>query len=365
MMSVSRVVFLVALVSSLAWAIPLESVPNPLEVHNSWFSDNANILEEPSMLALDDEIDALEQLNGTQLTVVTIKDTDGRTPKEFATALFNHWGVGEAGVNNGVMVLVVMNQRRIEIEVGDGANLYLTDADCAAILNQEVVPHFKRGDPNAGVVAAVRAIIADLRSVDYSAPPPRAPVAQPVRTHQPTPYRDEGGGGFPWTWGFAPVALGGIWGVRRYFRNRPRVCPGCRRPMIRYDENADDQYLDSGQRREEKLGSVDYDVWVCEGCDEQKIARYAKWFSGFSKCPSCRYKTMEVENVTLSSATTMSEGRGKRTENCRNCTHFETSYYTIARIQESSSSSSSSSSFSSGGGFGGGSSSGGGSGASW
>ena len=365
-----RLLLICLLLTGLGWSLPLEDVPNPLTAHDSWFSDTVGVMKEDSILALDDEIDRLEEINGTQIAIVTIANTSGKKPKTYATQLFNRWGVGEAEINNGVLVLVVMEQRRIEIEVGDGANRYLTNARCKQILQNHMIPHFKSGKPDRGIAAGVRAIIGQLEKVDYSQPPPVAeapvtrPAPQPVaRHHRPQRSSNDTNG---WVLGgFGALAFGGFLGLRRYLRNRPRKCPGCKREMDRLGEIADDAFLDAGQKREEDLGSIDYDVWVCRRCDEQKILAYPKWFSGFSKCPSCKYKCLESESTTITSATTYSEGRGRRDDNCRHCSYSHTSYYTIPKIEESSSSSSSSFSSSSSSGFGGGSSSGGGAGGSW
>lgn len=369
-----KLLAIIFLLCTTCLADPIERIQSPLH-NNTWFADTAKIMKADSVRVLDLEIDALEQANGTQLTVVTVANTAGMTPKDFATRLFNHWGVGQEGVNNGVMILVVTEARRIEFEVGDGANRYLTNSDCQNILQSRVIPKFKAGDYNGGVVQAVRGVIADLKDVDYSAveSPPPGPQSQRAVSADTKPesfydYEYEGDGSFlGWLFGgLGVVVVGGIAGIRRHFRNKPRVCPSCRAQMVRLDEVADDEYLDAGQRMEEALGSIDYDVWVCHVCDEQEIVSYGKWFSSFSKCGSCGYKALETSNTTVTAATTYSEGQGRCDETCRHCDYSNTSYYSIARIQESDSSSSSSSwSSSSDSGFGGGSSSGGGSGASW
>ena len=332
-----------------------------------------------SIETLDIEIDNLEARNGTQLAVVTVDSTEALSPKAFATQLFNHWGVGQKGVDNGVLILVAIKERRVEIEVGDGANKYLTDSMCSRILKEEVIPEFKKGDPSRGVVEAVRSVIRQLQDVNYSEPGVSTSNPQNLAegdTHAETanhrPSEGYNGGGdsqnpWPWMGSFGAILFSLVLGARKYFRNKARVCPGCRRDMRRLSEHEEDAHLKSGQRMEEELGSVDYDVWVCRACDRQKIERYASWFNSFSNCSKCSYKTLESTRTTVHEATTYSEGKGRLDEYCRNCSYSHSSTYTIARLPEPSSTSSSSSSFgsSSSSGFGGGSSSGGGSGASW
>jgi uncharacterized protein len=150
-----------------------------------------------------------------------------------------------------------------------------------------------------------------------------------------------------------------------FFREHPRECKYCGRTLTRLDENKDDDYLTKGQIREEQLKSVDYDVWVCDGCNAEETVIYPNLSSKYSTCPKCNFKTFtRLSSRTLRSATESSEGVGEETKACKFCNHQTTTKYSIARITRSSSGSGSSSS-SSGGSWGGGSSGGGGASSSW
>lgn len=80
--------------------------------------------------------------------------------------------------------------------------------------------------------------------------------------------------------------------------------------MQRLDEHRDNEHLSSGQRSEERVGSVDYDVWYCEACAEVLVLRYARWFSGYASCPGCRAHTKRSRSTTLQAATSVSGGSG-------------------------------------------------------
>ena len=69
--------------------------------------------------------------------------------------------------------------------------------------------------------------------------------------------------------------------------------------MVRLDESADDARLDTGQRLEEKLESVDYDVWVCPTCQQSLVIPHRAWFSRYSTCKSCNRRTLETQTRTL------------------------------------------------------------------
>ena len=87
------------------------------------------------------------------------------------------------------------------------------------------------------------------------------------------------------------AAIGSITGVRRWRRYRRRRCPTCQALMTRLAETEDDALLAAGQQAEERVGSVDYDVWKCGACSHHFILRYPKWITGYAKCPQCSNRT--------------------------------------------------------------------------
>jgi uncharacterized protein len=130
--------------------------------------------------------------------------------------------------------------------------------------------------------------------------------------------------------------------------------------MQRAGEEADDAHLDGGQRLEEYLKSVDYDVWHCpsQTCGHMKIIRHPSWVSAHSACPKCGYRTLSTTSTVVTAATRMSTGTKRVDYDCRNCGHTDSETRTIPKVSDSSSGSSRSS-------FGGGSSSGGGASGRW
>src|SRR5688572_25122861 len=94
---------------------------------DGWVVDHADILEADEEARLDAIADELYQLRGIELAVVTVGDVSGK-PKDFATRLFNTWKIGQASTNNGILVLLVIGKRRLEVEVGTGMEAALTSA---------------------------------------------------------------------------------------------------------------------------------------------------------------------------------------------------------------------------------------------
>jgi uncharacterized protein len=205
-----------------------------------------------------------------------------------------------------------------------------------------------------------------------------APAPEPaVSTPQPaySPPRSPNGDGAAVL--FAILGVGGlgagVLGLSAYARNRPRNCEQCGTRMARLDEASDDVYLDSGQKMEEFLQSVDYDVWKCGGCGNHQLLPYPTLFSGKSACPSCRYRTVSTTRTVLEQPTYDWGGREEVIRDCRQCGFHDSQIVHLPQLTRpthhhhssssggSSFSSSSSSSSSSGGGF----SSGGGASGSW
>ena len=88
----------------------------------------------------------------------------GSSIEAYATQLFNTWRLGRADKNNGVLLLVAPNERKVRIEVGYGLERRLTDEICALILQDDVLPHFRKGDFAGGVTQGVERIIRVLEA---------------------------------------------------------------------------------------------------------------------------------------------------------------------------------------------------------
>jgi uncharacterized membrane protein YgcG len=140
----------------------VSKVPNPKTTNNTWVSDPDNILYPDTERLLNDKIIAIEKNNGVEITIVALNSIGKVNPADFAVDLFNYWKVGKADKNNGLLILLVMDQRRVEFKTGYGLEEILTDKECVDIQQQFMVPEFKRGDYNRGVVAGLDAAAVEL-----------------------------------------------------------------------------------------------------------------------------------------------------------------------------------------------------------
>ena len=143
--------------------------------------DDAQILSPNAQTRLTAALKAHEQATSNQIVVLTVPTIQPESIEEYAVGVFNNWKLGQQGQNNGVLVVVVPQDRRMRIEVGYGLEPILTDAMAGAIIRDIMTPAFKRADYDAGLQDGVAAIIARLegKSVATAAP---AAARQPARS---------------------------------------------------------------------------------------------------------------------------------------------------------------------------------------
>ncbi|MEG5060948.1 TPM domain-containing protein [Microcoleus sp. A2-C5] len=146
-------------------AITVQEVPNPRQVNHTWVTDRANILSDSTETQLNQMIAELEAKNGSEIAVVTVPDTKpSATPKAFSTELFNFWGIGKKGKNNGVLLLISSGERRVQIETGSGIQSLLPDAKTVSIIQTEITPRFKQQDFDGGTLAGTKALVNVLQT---------------------------------------------------------------------------------------------------------------------------------------------------------------------------------------------------------
>jgi uncharacterized protein len=149
--------------------------------------DDAHILSPATVSDLDAKLAALEAETSRQLVVVTLSSLQGYEISDYGYQLGRAWGIGQAKLNNGVLLIVAPNEHRVRIEVGYGLEPILTDALSELIIQQAVLPKFRAGDFNGGIEAGVEALVQQL-SLDPSAAEAKAAAAENQLQHN-------GGGG--------------------------------------------------------------------------------------------------------------------------------------------------------------------------
>ena len=330
--------------------------------------------------------------DGAEIGVLVVKTLNGDDPRSFATEVYNAWGLGRASKDNGAILMVSIDDHKVELVLGDGVD---DDAGIAAsrtIVSEHLVPAFKRGDVEGGIIDGAERTaskIFGLARTVIAVEPTAIAGAEGTGTPQSTasapentlfsgkpfdmpesPYFDRNVLIFILIFALATASVGAAMAIGRFGppavvsfrRKRPRACPTCHKPMVRLGEQDDDAKLDSGQRTEERIGSVDYDVWACGACNTALVRAHENRGTAYASCPQCGAHTKSAESTTLRSPTTTSSGDARIDERCANCSFTRTFTTSIPPIWTSTSSSSSndfgsSNSLGSSSGFGSGSSS--------
>jgi uncharacterized protein len=150
--------------------------------------DAAHLLSPQTAQKLDAELAQLEQQTGHQLVVATVPDLQGYEIEDYGYRLGRAWALGRKGQNDGAILLVAPKERKVRIEVGYGLEPVLTDALSNLILQRKVLPAFKAGQMEQGVVAGTEALIQQLALPEDQA---KAQVAQAAQAHQAQASRDQ------------------------------------------------------------------------------------------------------------------------------------------------------------------------------
>jgi uncharacterized protein len=462
----------------------LSAIPDPKTLGETYVSNPDNLLSPEIVSELNAKLSTLDQAGTAHIDVVFVKTIGELVPKEVAHELFNTWKIGSKETNNGLLILIVEDQKRIEFETGYGLEGILPDVICYRIQQQYMIPYAKLNDFNNAVKHGVDAVISHLTSSTPPAPPDTAASQDLTLVPQDAPQnladtdpvyssREPGDGyslilaiiyfvfaiitgvaltkkaglrilvilfifiapvlfvvhlnlDYPVSWHniralliaylfllvyththilllsrfsaasfskgdqheqylnrrntFAPMewitkvfALPFLWLFWKKHLNKLESlryenirCAKCEKLMVLTNEEKDDDFLSIGQRKEEEIFSVDYDVWTCQPCGLNKTLEYSNLKSKAKKCSNCHFITaLFTRKETIVAATTSSEGYGRNYFRCANCGKETYEQFTIAKISTSSSSSSSGGSSGSSSSSSGGSSGGGGAGSSW
>lgn len=121
--------------------------------------DRADMLDPAAEARLTQMLAAHEEATSEQVVVVTVPDLQETPIEDYGYQLGRHWGIGQEGEDNGALLLVAEEERRVRIEVGYGLEGRLTDAAAATIINRIITPAFRQGDFAAGILNGAAAMI--------------------------------------------------------------------------------------------------------------------------------------------------------------------------------------------------------------
>jgi uncharacterized protein len=131
-------------------------------------NDTAGMLSVATRQQLEDVLARLEQTDSTQIVILTIPTLAGEVLEEFSIKVADQWKIGQKGLDNGAILLIARNDRKIRIEVGFGLEGALTDLMAGRIIRNVIVPQFKAGKFDQGIINGVQAMIKVVRG-EYKA----------------------------------------------------------------------------------------------------------------------------------------------------------------------------------------------------
>ena len=307
--------------------------PSPMPA--SFIADVPRILNAAQRTAVDARIDAVQDSGYADIGIAILPSIGDYQPYEVGVALYRAWGIGRqdslgsARRDLGVLLLIVPREIAPDssgvcwITTGMGAEGVITDAEGGDICREHIIPRLRERDHAGALFAGIDGIVAQMRQDVGLAQTAVPQGSEPARRSRNAFVAALAGGGALVT---ALLVMLGLW----WRRNAPKKCAKCGSRMHRLAEEQDDLSLDAGQRVEERLGSVDYDVWQC-ACGEEMLRPHKAIFSRYHACPACKVRAARTTRRVIVAPTYTSTGRAEDTEHCEHCKRTEVKEMTLPR----------------------------------
>lgn len=166
--------FIILLLGSVVWLLSSMALAQAIEVPHltQRVTDLTGTVSDAQLATLEGELSVFEDSTSTQVIVLMIPTLGSESLEDYSYRVAAENRIGQKEINNGVLLLIVKNQRRIRIEVGYGLEGALTDALSGIIIRHEIAPHFRDGDYYAGIKAGIEAIMAATQH-EYTVPKER------------------------------------------------------------------------------------------------------------------------------------------------------------------------------------------------
>lgn len=149
------------LVAAPFWSMAQDKLPVPAQPQ-SWVNDYAGVFSSQEKSALELKLNEFEYRSSTQIFVVTVDDNGGYAVSDLSQRIGEQWGVGQEGKDNGLLLLMDMQQNDVYISTGYGLEEYIPDAIASRIVHNEILPNFRNGDFYAGIDSATSVMISLL-----------------------------------------------------------------------------------------------------------------------------------------------------------------------------------------------------------
>ncbi len=370
-----RVAFTVALLLLSFYAVCAGMRPadvrNPQTMgRDNYVSDAVSALSAQTVSQINRRCVELRDQLGVEIAVVIVPSIEGDDEYDFAYQLYNLWGVGDKEKSRGLLWLYVADLRAMKFETGFGLEGLLPDVYLSRLLDETIFPLMRQDEVDKAYVSAVEDIFSRLTTDEareellLNTNSPRNQLFDIVAWYliisilvlmfftfvvdaKLKSLRGENNVRYQALVGTERIALAlavvfplpnlFMW---LYLRRRLRAertrqcrCAMCGGTMRLLSETEEDDYLDRAQQSEERVKSVDYDVWKCNVCGETKVLQYLANQTNYTVCPICGACTYSLvdDHVELQ-PTALRTGRGIRTHECASCHTKKSVAYTIPRL---------------------------------
>lgn len=360
----------------MAFAIDYPANPNIANRYD-FISDEAGLLSSSEETYLNRLLTQLRDSTTAEMGVAILPGLPGDEEiQPYSVDLFEKWGLGKGDRDNGLLLVIDTEGRQGWLTTGYGLEGILPDAVLKKILDTRLQPAMREGRPAQGIAEVTDAVYrimmepANRDEILSERGEGLAPIESPIDSavlwnvvwgaaaiiallvlvmfiSDWRATRGEGSYqralhwrrhlGYYWL-GTAlslglglPLALAALLSYRRYRDGRHR-CMTCGAKMHKLSEDRDNDFLTPSQDLEERLGTVDYDVWECDKCGTVECFPFKESQQKFTECPACHTIARHLEcDRIVRPATTRQEGYGVRTYKCEYCDHRDDKPYKIPR----------------------------------
>ena len=160
----TKILLIILLILTISQQSMALDYPKPV----GYVNDYASILTPDQVLKLDNELQNFDNKTTFEITIVTVKSLGGLNIETYTMGLMNTWGVGKKNKDNGVMLLVAINEKKVRIGTGSGMGQVLSDSDASDIIQNDIIPYFKKGDMSGGIISGTERIMSHLNGQNVS-----------------------------------------------------------------------------------------------------------------------------------------------------------------------------------------------------
>lgn len=354
-----------------------EDIENPnLSDRRVYVADPGNALDPGLKARVNARLYELRRQTSAEVAVAVVPSIGDMPIEDFSERLFTGWGLGKSDKDNGALIVIALDQKKARIQTGYGLEGVLPDISAKKIIDRDIVANMREGNLDAAVDAAtadVAAVISDPVAAEELRSSKRDAWEQPqsqitgddvmsflgyvamlffvfsiclfcydlFNSRGKDRYRQamiwHGHRTAYWILAVCSLGAGIVPALLAEFlyrraRNKPMKCEVCGTKMRKLSEEEDNQALNPSQDFEERLNTVDYDVWECPKCGSVERYPFKVKQMKYIECPSCHTVAMcLVHDHTLVPATTRRAGEGEKVYECQFCHYQNRRRYTIPK----------------------------------